>query len=506
MRANVHRMLRLAGLNAALLVAGLALTATVLEVRLRLTVPFMATHTPSRFVSGVGLLRVPGAEIRYTNGLDFWTVSRTNRWGFLDREPAGPDRAAPGCHVAVLGDSFVEAKEVSIADKMHVRFEALAAGRLPHLEVTASAFGFGGTGQINQLPYYDEYARRLRPRLVVLVFVENDFADNSALLDTFSLRKQVDPDHLPFLYAERRADGRIALRPPDPDWEAHIRPLSPASTVMARVLGASWLAQWLAAKRNALFPAEVEAGEHLAALRRRAGGERLRGWQPAPGGVDRTFAEEALPPAFEDALEFTAFALDRFKARAERDGAALVILASHRMRIAGDRVFDRLRVMAGTRGIPVIDQADYILRQGVRLEDAQWRHAPHWNVDGHRWAAEALLEWLRDNQEVCGGPAIAPGQPHRGISRPVSPPDAARIGARPASMGRNLEPIDVSPPDAARVDARPASMSRNLEPIDVSAPAAARPGAREPKPPAADSVAFRIHARATAAFPTGFAP
>ena len=403
---KVCRMLRVAGLNVALLVAGVVLTAAALEVRLRLTVPFMALHTPSRFVSGVGLLRPPDAEIRFTNGLDFWRVSRTNRWGFLDREPISVDRATQGCHVAVLGDSFVEAKEVAIADKMHVRFEALAARRLPRLEVSAAAFGFAGTGQVNQLPYYDEYARRQRPRLVVLVFVDNDFADNSALLDTFSLRRQVDPDHLPFFYAERGPDERIVLRPPDPDWESHVRPLSPASVAARRMFGVSWLARWLNAKRNALFPAAIDAGERLAMLGERTG-ERLDGWRPAPGGVDRTFADDVLPPAFKDALEFTAFGLDQFKARAERDGAALAILASHRMAIAGDRVFDRLRVLAGTLRIPVIDQADYILRQGMRLEDAQWRHAPHWNVAGHRWAAEALLEWLQDNQEVCGRPATA---------------------------------------------------------------------------------------------------
>lgn len=238
----------------------------------------------------------------------------------------------------------------------------------------------------------------------MLVFVENDFADNSALLDTFSLHSHVDPTHLPFQCAERRADGRIALAPPDPDWEAHVRPPSRASTVVARLLGASWLAQWLAAKRNALFPADVDTDERLVVLRRQAGGERLLRMR-SPGSVDRTFADEVLPPAFEEALAFTAFALDQFHARAERDGAALIILASHRMRMAGARVFDRLRVMARTRGVPVVDQGDYILRRGARLQDAHWRHAPHWNAAGHRWAAEALLEWLEGNQQVCA-PAL----------------------------------------------------------------------------------------------------
>ena len=48
--------------------------------------------------------------------------------------------------------------------------------------------------------------------------------------------------------------------------------------------------------------------------------------------------------------------------------------------------------MAATLDLPVIDQADYILRQGARLSDARWPHDYHWNPAGHRWAAETLLE------------------------------------------------------------------------------------------------------------------
>ncbi len=56
-------------------------------------------------------------------------------------------------------------------------FEALAVRQVPHLDVTTSAFSVTGTGQINQLAFYDEYARRLNPKL-------NDFADNSKPLTT----------------------------------------------------------------------------------------------------------------------------------------------------------------------------------------------------------------------------------------------------------------------------------------------------------------------------------
>ena len=138
----------------------------------------MYSTIPRYFHPKAGLILKPNAEIRWTNGLDFWTISRTNSLGFLDRPPPPPERAAAGCHVTMIGDSFVEAKEVPIAEKMHVQFEDMASRRLPHLNSTTSAFGQQGTGQINQLPYYDEFARHLQPSLVVLVFVRNDFGDN----------------------------------------------------------------------------------------------------------------------------------------------------------------------------------------------------------------------------------------------------------------------------------------------------------------------------------------
>ena len=66
-------------------------------------------------------------------------------------------------------------------------------------------------------------------------------------------------------------------------------------------------------------------------------------------------------------------------------------------------MFERMSEMAATLGIPVIDQADYILRQGSALTDARWPHDWHWNPAGHQWAAEALLEYIEQRPEVCDG-------------------------------------------------------------------------------------------------------
>ncbi len=119
------------------------------------------------------------------------------------------------------------------------------------------------------------------------------------------------------------------------------------------------------------------------------------------GGVRPPFERRPLERRH---LQYTRFAMEQFKQRADRDGAKLVILASYTLRFHGPTTFERLSRMAATLGIPVIDQADYILRQGAKPEDARWRHNYHWNPAGHRWAAEALLEYIKEHPAICDGP------------------------------------------------------------------------------------------------------
>ena len=425
---KIRRVLRLAGGNALLLVAGLALAALAGETYFRLAAPFTSPNDwprdlyfrltslskwpPNEFVPGVGYVRKPDIEFLHTNRLNVWNVSRTNRLGFFDRDPLSPERAAASCHVAMLGASFVEALEVPIEEKLHVRLEALAARALPHVDVTASAFGVGGTGQAQHLAFYDAYVRPLRPRLLVLVFSPNDFPRNSPILE--ALTRRWDPERMPHHSIERRPDGKMTLRPPHPDF-AEFRPprLPGPERWAARALEAasafSWFAGWLEARTRAsrLFrpdpgPELVMRVEQLSRRPRYA--KLLEGLEPAMlQNMQRTLASRNPPPVFLEALAYTAFALEQFKERADRDGAELIILAVHRHRTSahGVRLLHRLSAMAGRLSIPVIDQGAYILRQGAAVEDAQWPHDGHWNAAGHRWAAEALLEHLERRLEIC---------------------------------------------------------------------------------------------------------
>ena len=344
---KIRRALRLVGWNTLFLVAGLALIGVVGEMYFRLRAPFLEVDASFAWSPTIGAIYTPNAEARWTNRLDFWTESRTNSLGFLDREPIGLERAAASCHIAMIGDSYVEARHVPIADKFHVRLEELAAEELRHLDIATSAFGIMDTGQVNQLAYYDEFARTLRPALLVLVFVDNDFVNNAPILD--GLRRGVDPDRLIEVSATRGADGTITLRPPPSpfcgvpighhglDFSTLVlaRHGSPERTCLT-------LAKWLEIKTEAWFPADTDSElvAWVALLSRRSpatprcsmdGGQR-RG----ETSRSRSCTRRICHPSMEDGLDFTGFALDQFRERADRDGAALVILTSNYMGTRGD--------------------------------------------------------------------------------------------------------------------------------------------------------------------------
>jgi hypothetical protein len=391
----------------------LAVLLAVMEVWARLFPPRDSVVWPLTQNPAVGTTFLPHSRVVFTNGLDFRVEEYANEAGFLDRPLPPVARSGGSCRIAILGDSYVEAAQVPIRQKVQVLLEKLAEARWPDLDVETMAFGFSGTGQLNQLGYLDAYVRPRRPDIVVLVFVGNDFADNSALLT--AVRVGWHPEHTPRIFARESEAGAIEIQGIDPGWRSHLLP-PPTDTrpwLHSRLHRISRFYRWLYAKLTLQFPelapyvgrepAEADrSAARLAALTEvnPAFAHMFSGWdrQSSPG-LDAMFREQGqLLPAFEQALRFTSFAFDSYKARALEDGSKLIVLASQGI---DGPLEERLRQMLAERSIPYLSLRDYIARQGGSVDQARWPHDSHWSPQGHVWAAELLLEQIAANR-LCG--------------------------------------------------------------------------------------------------------
>lgn len=408
------RFSRLAIWNILLSIAGFTSLIVIGEIYLWLTVPFMEESITRRFVPGVGLLYAPNTELKFTNRLDYWTQTRTNSLGFIDREPPSNERAIESCHITVIGDSFVEAREVPIDAKVQVQLEKLSHERISKFDVTTSAFGRSYSSQIDQISLYDYYARDLQPNLLVLVFVDNDFIENSALLRY--LNSSLDPDHPPFPYAVRLDTGRIHIRPPDPDYlEFRRDKFDPHGDIFPSTFLGRWLNRKLQPTLgdilSKLAGIRPKFADNIRTFSQRPHFARITdNWTPTTRQrLVRRFLEDEPPLIVSEALAFSAFGLAEFKRRADRDGFSLVILASHTVSPTPPHLHglskswrDILSGIAAANGIPVIYQEDHIRARGGRIEDLHFANDLHWNSTGHRWAAEAVVEYLRQNPDICG--------------------------------------------------------------------------------------------------------
>ena len=409
--SRIARALPVIAWNALLVLVGLLLVAAIGEVYFRSKLPFVGSSKSRQFVKDVGYLYEPYGEVRSTNMRDFWTISRANSLGFLDREPLSSQRTAESCHIAVIGDSFVEASEVPIEAKFHVRLEHEARRKLPDLDVTTSAFGRSGSGPVDQLPFYDHYVRPLRPNLLVLAMVSNDFADSSPFLRYWNY--PVSPDPLPTAYAVRSATGEIQLRRPERS-PAEFANRSSGTDIFSKSFFGKILSRHARTTYNNLISGSNDIEwEECICCPNTSSDKRFA----KDHDFSRHFLEELHGPC-KDAFDFLGFALDEFQELAHQDGSNLVILATDSLWIyprfgekTDQKAIKLMMELIEPIGIPVVDQYKYIVRQGGRVEDGYFPEQGHWNAQGHQWAAEALLEYLEQNQSICDTDSAVAGTP-----------------------------------------------------------------------------------------------
>jgi hypothetical protein len=394
------------------------------EVYVRATLPFTTNVWPSQFRPDVGFTFKPHSIVRLTNFVDFWTEERTNRNGFLDREPpSGPPE--PGvCRVVFIGDSFVEAAQVPIMQKFHLLFKRDFNAQSIDLKVDTIALGFSGAGQLNEIPFYDVFARPLRPRVVVLVIVGNDLANNSALLE--SMRNGWHAVYSPRLFAKREPKtAEIGIQDIAADWQEHALPTMELRGLRVwngwhrSLIDRSVLYRWLFTLFSVRFPAtaqwisgEPSYGNQVAAridyLRRDKDlASLMDGWDNSTfGDLDGDFFKPGiLAPAFQEAVEFSDFAFAKWVEKTKRDGVKLLAMTTQSL-ATGDEpgpYMERVRKLLVKNGIDEIDQLSYARSRGHAVSDSRWSRDGHWNKLGHRWVADQLIEYFVEHPNLCRG-------------------------------------------------------------------------------------------------------
>ena len=351
-----------------LIVSAVLLAAGVLGAELYLRnagmFPVRDIRFPSMFVDKIGFLFKPGDTVRQTNGLDFWVSEKVNSLGFIDAEPARP-KPSGTFRILLVGDSFVEAAQVPIAQKLQTLLAADLNRRFPDRRFDAVALGFSGTGQANQLPFY-ERNRDLKPDLVILLFVSNDFANNSPVLE--SLRHGWHPDHLPRVFMRARPGQPCERLPIDPAWQK------------------SLLFGDIAERANQLRAMSPDYDDGLRSWK------ASRGRKSTDGLQDIFLGPGPLPPAFEAAVASTKCAFIEWQKLAEQDGFKLLVASADN--VAGQ--IERLKGITGELELPLIDlHQEFVKHHDPAL--AHFQRDAHWSPNGHRWAATAVLNYLADN-------------------------------------------------------------------------------------------------------------
>ena len=300
------------GLTIALIMLPMLFAGRELYMRSTGQFPKSMMTWPATFSPEVGVVFAPRSVVRFTDGSEFWTADTTNSIGFLDNEPAIP-KPSGTFRILLVGDSIVEALQVPLAQKMQTRLAATLRKAFPGQKMDVVAISRSGLGQGSELGFYNAN-RQIKPDLVILMFVGNDFANNSILLE--SMRSGFSPDHRPWWFPAIDDGQRCKLLPPSRDWEKHL------------LTGAS---------------------ERVARLRSRSDTDSKLIDTLIPDFVDSVFyLNSPLPEIYQQAVELTKCSFSLWKEAAERDGFKLLIVATDDVTIPGKSgQIDRIKAISG---------------------------------------------------------------------------------------------------------------------------------------------------------------
>lgn len=405
-----------------------------------------------RVVAGFGLgyeaARGRPGEDRILERPEFAVRVVTNALGF--REPRLPGAKPPGTvRLVAVGDSFTQGFGVEAGEAFPARLERLLDARDPGRRHEVINLGVPGTSPRDHLAHLRDPGLRYAPDVVVVSVMANDVAD-VRVQRLLGVRFVGDA----LVEAQREvADARPAWR----RWPERALPaLYPLVWTRVQRLRASWTdAGQARAAAEAATPGGGSGGrvaparwrDVLRALARRFGSEEETMRRAAAAGADRVAAlvpvltgavrldaaaaaepyqqvlalvdpglqadAVLLPPAYDDAWDATAAAVEAEVRTARAAGARVVLLfvpAVHQVQADARRVLEAAGFAWDDRTLVDRRFADRVVALGARLdvpvvdllpvlraragEPLYYARDGHWTAHGHAVAAEAIAAAL----------------------------------------------------------------------------------------------------------------
>ena len=343
---------------------------------------------------------------RFRPGIEGWVTKpdddvevwvTINASGLRDSEYSSPPSQGTK-RILILGDSFSAALEVELKETFHELLEEKLNGSANDLRYEVINTGVSGYGTAQELLYYRRLGKLFQPDLVLLAFVDNDVVDNSYL----------DPSR----------DAPVFIR--DAAGDLQLRTASGQGPGIGQTIK-TWLRQ-----NTRLYPVTMSYIHRVfpSTLPQAGGqGEGTESRQPKePSEINPILGllQTPISAAYEQAWAITEDLVlaTRDEARAEDACFAVIVVPSH---YQVDRIWEeylpevlatndyewnrtavseRLSKLLSMQGIPFLDLTPLFReRANSGGEDLYLLNDGHWNVDGHKLAAEAIYPWILDNKD-----------------------------------------------------------------------------------------------------------
>ncbi len=378
-------------LNLTLTLISLTTCLIVAELFVRALFPFSSENDTQFNLPHpvLGWVRKPGSNhIHQRFAANSQVTYNSQGWRDVEhqvKKPKGTFR------ILVIGDSFMEAKEVQLEQSFarQLDYQAKAAG----YDVEVISMGVGGYGTLQEYLVFEEFGKQYAPDLVLLAFFMNDLGNNSSELSSSRARPQLDPNHpdqwkiIPVDYQRLKrkiltSDTRHQLK--NSDWIHKLALVKLVNNVIQtrqRIKNSLSSTNWIAASQCTELPVYTRAWHTTERIL-----TRFKTVVEAAGSQLVVFTVPAIvevaPDDMQKALSYTE----------QPEKYCLEEAPSNR----------RLGQILKPLGVDLIDLLPDFRKanreQGISLYPID---DGHWNASGHALAAKRVLSELESSQHMA---------------------------------------------------------------------------------------------------------